>query len=268
MASPTPRTSGWFGPLTTGTWREVVLPKEHGSWSLAFEPVALGLLAAPSHAGVWLTIAVAAGFFARRPLRLAWRDEAAERRATARTALALCATAALAAIGMTIVTAGPRCVLWLFPAAVSGAVFVFFDLKNDVRTALAEVSGVTAFGLLPAVFGNLAGWSGAHGLALTLLMLGRSIPTVLCIRACLRSAKTGERQTGPALLTAGIAVGTGYALAQAQLLPGTAVVLLAVLAARSGILLVFPRPQLRARSLGLIEAILGLTFVVVAGATV
>ena len=46
MTAPTPCTPRWFGPLTAETWRAVVLPKEHGSWSLAFEPVALGLLAA------------------------------------------------------------------------------------------------------------------------------------------------------------------------------------------------------------------------------
>jgi hypothetical protein len=28
--------------------RDLLLPKEHGGWSLAFEPVALGLLVAPS----------------------------------------------------------------------------------------------------------------------------------------------------------------------------------------------------------------------------
>jgi hypothetical protein len=264
MTSPTHR---WFGPLTAETWCDVVLPKEHGSWSLAFEPVALGLLAAPSRGGGWLAVAVAAGFFARRPLRLAWRDEDPARRATARTALAVCVTTSLAAAGLALATAGPQWLPWLLPTVVAGTVFVVFDLRNDARAALAEVSGVTAFGLLPAVFAHLAGWSGSHALALALLMLGRSVPTVLCVRACLRAAKTGERRTGPALLAAGLALTTGYALARAQLLPGTALVLLAMLAVRSGVLLIYPRPKLRARTLGLIEAILGLAFVVGASAT-
>lgn len=267
MTPPTARASGWFGPLTADTWRDVVLPKEHGSWSLAFEPVALGLLAAPTRGGAWLAVAVAAGFFARRPLRLAVRDEAPARRATARTALVLCGALALAAAAMALATAGPHWLPWLLPTMATGAVFVVFDLRNDARAALAEVCGVTAFGLLPAVFAHLAGWSGGHALALALLMLGRSVPTVLCVRACLRAAKTGERRAGPALWAAGLALATGYALAREQLLPGAAVALLAALAVRSGVLLVFPRPALRARSLGLIEAILGLIFVVGAGAT-
>lgn len=267
MTSPTPHTSGWFGPLTTEMWRDVVRPKEHGSWSLAFEPVALGLLAAPSRGGAWLALAVAAGFFARRPLRIAWRDEEPARRAMARTALALCVTTSLTAAGLTLATSGPHWLPWLLPTVVAGTVFVIFDLRNDARAALAEVSGVTAFGLLPAVFAHLADWSGSHALALALLMLGRSVPTVLCVRACLRATKTGEGRTGPALWAAGLALATGYALVRAQLLPSSAVALLAILAVRSGVLLVFPRPILRAGSIGLIEAILGLTFVVVAGAT-
>ena len=41
------------------SWRELVLPKEHGSWAFAFEPIALGLLIAPSPAGGWLALAMA-----------------------------------------------------------------------------------------------------------------------------------------------------------------------------------------------------------------
>lgn len=55
-------------PASVGT---VFLPKEHGSWSLALEPLALGLLVAPSLAGGALAGAVLAGFFARRPLKAA-----------------------------------------------------------------------------------------------------------------------------------------------------------------------------------------------------
>ena len=49
----------------------VFLPREHGSWSLALEPLALGLLVVPSAAGAALAAAALAGFFARRPLKAA-----------------------------------------------------------------------------------------------------------------------------------------------------------------------------------------------------
>ena len=56
------------------SWRaaaQLTLPKEHGSWSLALEPVAFGLLVAPSAAGAALALAAVSGFFLRRPLKFA-----------------------------------------------------------------------------------------------------------------------------------------------------------------------------------------------------
>ena len=76
--------------------RELLLPKEHGSWSLAFEPVALGLLVAPSWAGGALALAAAAGFFLRRPLKLALTlPDNDPRRAAARPWVAILLLAAV-----------------------------------------------------------------------------------------------------------------------------------------------------------------------------
>src|ERR1017187_2204793 len=55
------------------SWRaaiQLTLPKEHGSWSLALEPVAFGLLVAPSASGAGLALAAVSGFFLRRPMKL------------------------------------------------------------------------------------------------------------------------------------------------------------------------------------------------------
>ena len=95
-------------------------------------------------------------------------------------------------------------------------------------------------------------------------MLGRAVPTVLCVRAYLRAAKTGIHRIAPALTAAALALAIGTALALAGLAPRTAVVLLALLAARAVVLLVWPRPALRARTLGMIEAAFGAFFVLVA----
>ena len=51
--------------------RALLLPREHGSWSLALEPLALGLIAAPSWPGAALALAALALFFARRPWQAA-----------------------------------------------------------------------------------------------------------------------------------------------------------------------------------------------------
>lgn len=252
----------WFRLPTVAGWREVALPKEHGSWSLAFEPVAFGLLAASSPGGAWLGLAVATAFFARRPLRIAGREHTGERAATARGAVIACGTCAALALAGAVATAGATWLWWLAPAVLGSAVFAWFDLRNEGRAATAEVAGAAAFAWLPAAFATLSGWTPAAAFALAIVMVGRSVPAVLCVRAALRHAKTGEHCRGPALIAAGVALASGLALAAAELAPRLAAVALAVLAARTILLLVFPQPVLRARTIGMIEAVLGLAFVV------
>ncbi len=247
------------------SWRHTVWPKEHGSWSLAFEPLALGLLAAPSPAGAALGVAVAAGFFCRRPLRIALADKSAARRRAARTAVLLCAAVALAALAVAVSMGGVAWMIWLLPTVIGGVAFLNFDLKQAGREQQAEVAGAFAFAWLPAVFAALAGWPFAAAVALGAIMLARSVPTVLAVRSAVRARKT---KTAPArwpVLVAGLALAlvTGFALAGAA--PRLAVVATAVLAVRAFLLLVWPRPLLRASTLGMIEAILGLGFVAAVG---
>ena len=155
--------------------------------------------------------------------------------------------------------------MWLLPVAAAGAVFLCFDLRAAGRTEVAEVAGATAFALTPAALAALAGWGPASAAALAFAMLGRAVPTVLGVRACLRAAKTGERRVRPALVGAGVALAVGVGLVCAGLAPVAAAWGLAVPAARTVALLVWPGPALRARTLGMIEAVRGLLFVVGAG---
>ena len=247
------------------SWRELVMPKEHGSWSLAFEPLALGLMVAPSLAGASLAFAVAAAFFARRPLNIAMRDHRADRRAAAFGAVLVCLGVACWFLLIALALAGGGWAPWLLPSVLLGAAFLAFDLRNGGREEAAEVAGAAAFAFLPAAIAVLADWPAFAAFALGLVMLGRAVPTVLCIRAYLRGAKTGERRPGAALAAAAIAVAMGVMLARGGVAPGGAVVLLGLLLLRAVALLIFPRPALRARSLGVIEAAIGVVFVLSLG---
>lgn len=248
-------------------WRELVWPREHGSWSLALEPLAFGLLVAPSAAGACLAGAVLAAFFARRPLKIALRDSQFERRAAARGPLVVLALMVIGFfLGAFTLRGGVAWLAWLLPSAAAGAVFLFFDLRGDGREEAAEVAGAAAFAFLPAALAALAGWGATGALALALAMCGRSVPTVLAVRAALRAQKTGERHIASALSAALIAVVVVAVFARGGFAPRAAVVLLAVLAMRAAWLLAFPRPALRARTLGILEAILGVAFVAVMAA--
>ncbi len=242
------------------------MPREHGSWSLAFEPLVLGLLVAPSAAGALLALAVVAAFFARRPLRIAWNDASSGRRAAARGALLACSAVAAASLIGAVALAGLAWTRWLVPSAAAGAVFLAFDLRRSGREEVAEIAGSAAFAFLPAAFAAAAGWSALAALVLGFVMFGRVVPTVLCVRARLRGAKTGIARPVPALAAAALAFAGGVWLAALRLAPVTIAVLLGVLAVRSGVLLVFPRPALRARTLGLVESAVGACFVFCAAA--
>jgi len=69
-------------------WRSVAVPKEHGGWGFLLDPILLGLLVAPSPAGLFLVLLDLAAFLARTPLKIVWKDTQRGRR-YARTAAAL-----------------------------------------------------------------------------------------------------------------------------------------------------------------------------------
>ncbi len=92
-------------------------------------------------------------------------------------------------------------------------------------------------------------------------MLARTLPTVLVVRATVRGRKTGEQAIAAPIAAAGTALALVAALAQTGRVPWTSAVLVALLAVRSFALLVFPRPSLRASTLGIIEASAGVVYV-------
>lgn len=243
-------------------WRDTLAPKEHGSWSLAFEPIVLSCLVASSSAGVYLGVALAAGFFARRPLKIAFRDQRPERRMAAMWALGGCAGVALLAFAAVIALAGVDWLVWLCPAAIAGVAFAYFDCRGAGREEAAEVMGAAAFATVPVAFSALAGWPVLSGVALALLVLGRSVPSVLCVRAFIRTAKTGVRRNTPALVTAWLALALTAWLANRGLVPFFAVIAMALYVLRALALLVFVRPAWRARRIGMIEAISGIVFLI------
>lgn len=240
-------------------WREgmkLTLPKEHGSWSLALEPVIFGLIVAPTAAGAALVMAAVSGFFLRRPMKI-WLSPKSD----PRQPLAAACTAILALAGLTGLLLAARLGgannLWpLLPAALAGAVFAWCDSHNEAREGAAEVAGAVAFGLLPAAFGALAGWHASAFCALAAVMLVRSVPTVLTVRANLRIRKGRAVPVLPALVSGGAGIFLTGWLVYLRLAPWAAVLFATIFAARTAWLLLW-RPDLTARTVGIIEAVLG-----------
>lgn len=244
----------------------VFLPKEHGSWSLVLEPLALGLLVAPSSAGGALTVAALAGFFARRPFKALVAPAATRRRAAGQAVLVF-SILGIAGLAVVLVLGGIAALWPLLLAAPLGGLFAWFDAQNDSRAAAAEVAGSAAFALVPATFATLAGWSAGPALALAGLALARSVPTVLTVRSSLRLSKGGPAGFLLPLLTTAGAVAGLTALGAFRLLPAWAALPAWVLLART-IWFASPlRPSWPARRIGMFEAILGLLYLAAIAAT-
>jgi YwiC-like protein len=238
----------------------VFLPKEHGSWSLALEPLALGLLLAPSAAGAALATAAIAGFFARRPLKALFHAESKHHR-TAFPVLVLLATLAVAGLGEAALLGGPAALWPLLLAVPFGGLFAYFDAQGDSRAAVAELAGCATFAFLPVALATLAGWPVPAALALAGLSLGRSLPTVLTVRTYLRLSKQPAPKIWVPLAGGVAAVGLIGSLADRQLVPSLAVGLAGLLLLRTLFLVTKFRPAWPARRVGFLEAGLGLLYV-------
>lgn len=247
-------------------WREVTMPKEHGSWALAFEPIALGLLVAPSVTGGWIAAMVLAGFFARRPLKIAWRERIGARAAAARRSLAVCAGVGLVALAAAVREGGAAWLVWLVPFAAAGGVFLAFDLKNGGREESAEIAGAAAFSTVAAAIAAAGGWTAMASLALLVAMAGRAVPAVMFVRACVRGGKTGEYRAAAPLAAGAVVTIVAAGFAWRGALPATVPVAFGLFLARAGVRLLRPT-AIRAKTLGFQELAIGLAYLSAVAAT-
>jgi CBS domain-containing protein len=234
----------------------LVRPKEHGSWSLALEPLVLGLIAVPSLAGIALGAAVLAGFFLRRPFKVVTCD-GDPRRIHAWVCVASLGALTAAGVTLAAVLATPTGLWPLLLAVPPGLAFAWFESRGEARAAAAELAGAVAFSVVPAALATAAGWRTLPALALAAIMAGREVPTVMTIRAYLRRRKGKAGSTLAPLLAALIALIGAGALVHERLAPLTAVLFLALLFVRTVALLGPYHLRLGATRLGVAEAIVG-----------
>ncbi len=242
------------------------MPKEHGSWSLAFEPVVLGLLVAPSVAGGWVALVALAGFFARRPLKIVWRERTGVRAAAAGRALAWCVALGLGALMAAVSAGGVMWTVWLAPFAGLGAVFLSFDLRNGGREEAAEIAGAAAFSTVAAAMAAAGGMSSMGALAVFIAMAGRAVPAVMFVRACVRGGKTGKYRATAPLVAGASATMAAAGLAIEGLMSVAVPLMLALFLARAAVRLLRPAP-IRARTLGFQELAIGLVYLALVAAT-
>ncbi len=178
-------------PTTHIRWRSVALPTEHGGWSFISEPILLGLLLAPSSGGIALGVAALGVFLLRQPFKIFVKDVRSGRRVarthTARQFILVYAVlTAAAGLMILLLMPSPETLLPLLFALPLFAIQLTYDISNQSRSIVAEITGSLATGALASLIVLMQGWSMLPALGLWLVMALKATTAILYVRLRLR----------------------------------------------------------------------------------
>jgi hypothetical protein len=218
--------------------RTVALPVEHGGWGLSLEPVALGVLVAPSLPGLFLAAATLAAFLARHPLKLVMADRRRGRRfprtrAAERFALLYAMTASLSLLAAIKTAASYELLLPLVLAAPLALIQLAYDRLSRSRALLAELAGATAMASVAASIALALGLPRALSFGLWAILAARFAPSILYVRARLKTLHGGRPSTAGVIIAHALALSAAVALAWADVVPVLAVVAISLLLLRA-----------------------------------
>lgn len=171
---------------TRSTVRSVAMPTEHGGWGLTLEPGLLGLLVAPSIAGVCLALAAMVAFTARTPAKIALIDLRRGRRLE-RTRLAMGVAAAEVAVLAGLIVAAvfsTESSFWT-PLLIAGpliAVEASFEIRSRGRRLVPELAGAVGVCAVAAMIVLADGASTGLAAGCSLVLAGRVITSIPHVR--------------------------------------------------------------------------------------
>jgi hypothetical protein len=247
--------------------RSVALPAEHGAWGLLGEPIVLGLLVAPSWAGLGIAVFAIGAFLAHHPLKLAGSDILKGRRAprTAAATRVFVVYAAIAAGGLALASAAGRGGWWLPLAAA--APLVLWQLRYEVgqkgRQLMPQLLPAVALGSVAAAEMRAAGVASGLALAAWALLAAKAVTAVLYVRTRLRLDRGQRPDRAGALVSHALALALALGLVSAGHAPWPAVAAFALLLLRAAWGVSPLRRAVRPQVVGLQEVGYGLAFVLI-----
>lgn len=251
-------------------WKGVALPVEHGGWGLLAEPVLLGLVLAPSAAGLALALAALFAFLARHPFRLLLLDRRKSVRHP-RTAVAewfLAAYAGLALVSLLVSHVLSRGAFWpaLALAAPVGFLALAKDARGRSREAVAEAAGAVSLSASAAAIALAGGSPAGTAFGAWALLALRAVASILYVRARIRLDRGLPAESGRALASHAAALVGAAALARLGWGPWTGVAAFAILLIRAAWGLSQRRRVVRPQVLGFQEMGFGLLTLVLLAA--
>lgn len=251
--------------------RSIALPSEHGVWGFWLEPALLGLLLAPSWAGLALVGAALAALLAQHPLSLLLADRRRgawypRTRYAAAFAGAYSGVAALLLVAAISLAANAAWLIPLLVAAPLALVQLAFDVQHQSRRLLPELAGACALGALASSVALAGGWPTAPAWALWGLLAARSLPAILYVRTRLRLERGETLSPLPTWLSHLGALVAALIFITAGLVPWLSLVAFTVLLARAALGISRWRKSAKAKSIGFRELGFGLLTVAILAA--
>jgi len=196
------------------TLRSVGLPSEHGGWGLTGEPVLLGLIIAPSWAGLALGLAAVLAFLARTPTKVALGDLRRGRwmpRTRVAGALAVAEISVIVALGVFAVTRSPAAIWWpLLVVAPLMALELAYDIRSRGRRLVPELAGAVGIAGLATMI-VLAGSSDLAdavpiAIAVWLVLAARAVTAIPFVRDQVQRMHDRTPDGPPLVVTDAVAV--------------------------------------------------------------
>jgi hypothetical protein len=245
--------------------KSIALPIEHGSWGFVFDPIAAGLLLAPSLAGLFIMILVTGGFLMRQPLKFALADWQQGRRLP-RTAIAnrfVLVFGGIAGLGLTgALFTAPAISFVPFVVVAPLAIYLILqDAARQTRNLIPEILAAIALSSSLPAMTLAAGWSIWGSIALWTVMLARLIPSIIYVRNRLRLEKGKEFSRVTSLASHAAAVLVVGALAYTGLSPLLVVAVMLFLLGRAAFGMSSFRQVASAKVIGIYEVIYGVVTV-------
>ncbi len=216
------------------SWRSVVLPSEHGGWSLTAEPALLGLLVAWSLPGLALGVSAMLAFMARTPLKLVLVDRFRHRWLPRTRLAAQVAVVELTVLIVLVVYAATAGEPFWMPLAVAAPLIgleLWFDMRSRGRRLIPELAGSIGIGSIATAVALADGAATRMAWGLWVVVAARSVAAIPYVRTQILRTKSrpGPRWNSDAAQLAAVAAAVlGWAF---DLVPAAAVIALAVLAA-------------------------------------
>jgi hypothetical protein len=240
--------------------KSIALPAEHGAWGLLGEAIALGLLVAPSWAGLGVVMAAVGGFLSHQPLKIACEDRLRHRRLP-RTFIAerfLALYGATVVVGVAIASRGAEG--WWLPLAAAAPLAllqIHSGIVRQGRRLAPELMAAAALAAVAAAVFRAAGLPMLIALGAWALLAAKGLTAVLYVRTRLRLDRgLGARPVVP-LLAHLLALMMTFVLVSRGLAPWPAPLAFALLLLRAVHGTTRYRARLRPQAVGFQEVAYG-----------